>query len=71
MVGAFEGRLSGNRDTWTPDMEKETIVSLPGHLSCDSFCFKGLRLYMVLEIPVVGYFFVHCSDPHPPHESFS
>lgn len=36
MVRAFEGHLSGNRDSWTPDMEKDTIVSLPDHVSGDS-----------------------------------
>lgn len=32
MVSAFEGCLSGNKDSWTTDTEKDTIVSLPGHV---------------------------------------
>lgn len=66
MVGAFKSRLNGNRDNWTPDMEKDTIVSLPGHLSRDSFHFKGHRLYMGLEMTAVR-FFLSISQIHNHH----
>lgn len=71
MVSAFESHLSGNKDSWTPDTEKDTIVSLPGHVIGDSFHFKGYTLYMALEITAVRYFLVNFLDPHPPHECFS
>lgn len=66
MVRAFEGCLSGNRDSWTPDTEKDTIISLPGHLSGDSFHFKGHSLYMGLEMAAVR-FFLSISGIHSHH----
>lgn len=55
---AFESHLSGNRDGRTPDIGENTIVSLPGHFSGDSFHFKGLILYMGLGMTGVRHIFV-------------
>jgi len=66
-VSAFESHLSGNRDSWTLDMEKDKIVSLPGHLSGASFHFKGHRLYMGLEMIAIRFFFLSVSLIHSHH----
>lgn len=58
MLRAFESCLSGSRDSQTPDIGENTIVSLPGHVSGDSCHFKGPKLHMGLEMTGVGHLFV-------------